>query len=140
MNTVTQTPATRTKHTLAATLALLVFGTFGVTPAFAKACKNVDVQVHNKTGKEVKIIDLDYYDIESGIWRSEPIINSTVGNGRYWQVERNLERVNGQDVTIRIDYRVRLKDRGFKQWSKVKNAKSSTARCGADSFYSVTLK
>lgn len=129
-----------TTRTVAATLALFALSTFAATPAFAKACKKVDIQAQNKSGKEVKVIDLDYYDKESGKWRSEPVKNNTIKNGRYWQIERNLERVNGQDVRVRVQYRVRIKNSGLKQWGKVKNAHSAWSECKKGGFYGVTLK
>lgn len=103
-----------TKTTVLAISTILLFGTFAATPVFAKACKNVHLEVKNTSNKPIEIVDIDYWDSESEKWRSEPVPNEIIHKNRTWQESRNLERVNGQPVKIRVEYK-RTK---WKKWSK----------------------
>ena len=62
------------KYLLKANLAFLTLAVplvFDITPAQASStCKDVYLQVINGTGKQIRVIDLDYYDPSDEKWRS----------------------------------------------------------------------
>ena len=118
-----------TKTTIVALSTVLLLGIFAATPAFAKACKKVHMEVKNKTGEQIKIVDLDYWDSESEKWRSEPVRNVNINNNRTWQATRNLERVNGQPVYLRVEYKE-------KKWSRLLQKRVWKAK--KSKFYSGT--
>ncbi len=131
------------KSTVIARSTALLLATFAATPAFAKACKNVHLEVKNETSKPIKILDLDYWDSESEKWRSEPVRNETIHKNRTWQENRNLERVNGQPVKVRIKYKKMKWSKFSKKW--VKKGKtirviSPTKQCARNSEFLVRIK
>ena len=89
--------------------AILLLSVLGAAPAMAKACKNVHIEAKNLTGQSITIVDLDYWDSESEKWRSEPLKNVPLKQNRTWQVNRHLERVNGQSVKVKVKYKYRAK-------------------------------
>ena len=104
--------------------AIILLSALGASPVMAKACKNVHIEVKNTTGKSLTIVDLDYWDSESEKWRSEPVKNTRISKNRTWQINRNLERVNGQSVKVRVKYKYK-----YKKWNKLfKRWNSKTAR------------
>lgn len=109
------------------------------TPTFAgQTCKDVHIVAYNETGKQVKVIDMDY-KMRNYRTKSEPIKNSEVPAGRPYTTTRNLEKAAGRDTKIIVKYRVRNSHSGFNQWSKILKATSSYAICGRYSAYSVTM-
>ena len=123
--------------------AIIILSTLGAAPAFAKACKNVHIEVKNTSGQEIKIIDLDYWDSESEKWRSEPVSNQVIKNNRTWQIQRNLERVNGQPVKLRVEYRERKWNKLLKKWvwTARKGKKHSTSKqCKRNSEYMISIR
>lgn len=99
-------------------------------------CKNVTVQVMNKTGKQIKVIDVDYHDYNKDIWRSEPTKNRKIGKGKTYTNRFNLEQVGNAHTQIRVKYRIK-KGMG---WSKVKKSWSNKGFCEDDKTYRVELK
>lgn len=130
------------KKTLMAICAVMLLGTFGATPAFAKACKNVHIEVKNGTGNKIKILDMDYWDSESEKWRSKPVKNEIINKNRTWQKNYNLGRVNGQDVRIRIKYKKQKWSKFFKKWvstGKTIRSMSKVSKCKRYAEYIMTL-
>lgn len=123
----------------------ILLSTLGAAPAFAKACKNVHLEVKNTTGQTIEIIDLDYWDSESEKWRSEPIPNETIRNNRTWQANRNLERVNGQSVKIKVKYKHKKKhwNKLLKRWKwkTVKSTHTSSSKtCRRNAEYIMSIR
>lgn len=138
----THTPSLLKKSTLAIG-AVIILSTLGASPAFAKSCKNVHIEVKNTSGQEIKIIDLDYWDSESEKWRSEPVSNQVIKNNRTWQINRNLERVNGQPVKVRVEYKVRKWNKLMKKWvwkARKSNKKSSSKQCYRGTEFLMSIK
>ena len=120
---------------------IIIVSALITSPTYAKNCRKVHLEVHNQTGVPIKIIDVDYWDEESEIWRSEPIKNEVINNNRFWQESRTLEHVYNQDVKIRYEYRIQ-KDRLFgngKKWSSKKRKYSAVRQCKKYKDYSVTI-
>ena len=131
------------KATLLTVTGALLLSTLTTTPVFAKACKSVYIEAKNQTGNKIKIVDLDYWDVESEKWRSEPTKNESINNGRVWQTTRNLERVNNQDVKIRIEYKKAKWNKLLKKWTwKAKKSKfvSTTKKCSRGVGFVMTIR
>ena len=105
---------------------------------FRRSCRDVYLEVENNTGDDILVIDVDYWDPSSEIWRSEPVSNETIRDGRSWQEERNLEKVDQMRTRIRVEYLTRV---GSDDWSdEVHQEESETAFCSSDdSEYIITL-
>lgn len=110
------------------------------SPALAsRHCKDVYLKVVNKTGDDIKVIDLDYYDPAYKKWRSEPVSNEVIPNNQIWQETRRLERVNEKNIRIRVEYRVPDSKR-MGGWSKVRTKESSSRQiCSPGKIYEVTV-
>ena len=128
------------KYLLKANLAFLTLAVplvFDITPAQASStCKDVYLQVINGTGKQIRVIDLDYYDPSDEKWRSEPVPNEEIDNGKTWQETRNLEKVNKMSVKIRVEYRV-AKSNG--KWGKVVKQEFPAQVCSHKTQYIMTV-
>jgi|GEM_PF-2787758 len=126
--------------------AIILLSTLGAAPAMAKACKDVHIEAKNLTNKHIPITDLDYWDSESGKWRSEPVPNTPLSNNRTWQINRNLERVNGQPVKVKVKYKYRAKKKYsklLKRWTykTVRKTHTSTSKlCERDSEFVMQLR
>ena len=139
----TSTTHSHLKTTSLAICALLLMSTFGAAPAFAKACKNIHIEVKNNTSDKVKIVDLDYWDAESEKWRSKPVKNEIINKNRIWQKNVNLGRVNGQDVKIRMEYKKVKWSKFFKKWvSKGRKIKAYSVmkKCTKNSEFIMNLR
>jgi hypothetical protein len=123
----------------ALTVLALVGMTAAATPALARGnCKHVFVQATNKTGKTVKVIDMDYMISGYGL-RSEPVKNQVIPVGGVWSITHNLEHANERNTQIIVKYRVQRRTHGLFQWSHVFKQKSSYQQCKMGRSYSVVL-
>ncbi len=98
-------------------------------PDFSASCKEVTLKATNNTGKEIKIIDLDFYDYVNKRWRSKVTKNERIANKKRWVKKFRLQKIGGDKTRVRFQYRVRLKDKGFKQWSKPINHETARLTC-----------
>jgi len=135
----------RIKQAVLSITALLLFSVLGASPALAKACKNVHIEVKNNTSAAIVITDLDYWDSESEKWRSEPVKNTLISKSRTWQINRNLERVNGQSVKVKVKYKYKYKkwNKLFKRWdwkTHRTSYTSSSKTCTRNAEYLVQLR
>ncbi len=135
---------TTTKRTLSIKFALLsslIPLLFTPTPAMAlfgrTTCRKVNVQAVNKTGAPIKIIDIEYFNPRTGLWKNEWVQNRVIGDDETWSEVRNLEKVYDLKTKVRFQYRT-LKN-GRWRW-KVSEKDSSTSRCGDNSTYKVVLR
>ncbi len=128
----------------ALTIAILCFAAaLAPNQAFAKSCRNVYLEVKNNSSNPIKIVDLDYWDSESEIWRSEPVRNEVIKKHRVWQETRNLEHVNNQPVKIRAEYRTGKWSKLLKRWNwsiKKHRLISPAKTCTKGTEYSVTIR
>ncbi|MEL7505612.1 MAG: hypothetical protein AAFN18_24450 [Cyanobacteria bacterium J06554_6] len=105
---------------------------------FRRSCQDVYLRVQNETGDSIRVIDLDYWDPSSEIWRSEPVSNETIPDGEPWQEERNLEQVDQMNIKVRVEYRIPDGDDG---WSdEIHEEESASAVCNRNSSYTITLE
>lgn len=125
--------------TLFAFTALAVAGMTAAPLALARGnCRQIFVQAVNKTGKTIKVIDMDY--MISGYGRkSEPVPNQIVPRGRIWSMTHNLERANERNTRIIVKYRVKRHDHGPFKWSHVFKKESAFRECKRGRSYSVVL-
>lgn len=114
---------------VATVLAAGVLSAAPFSPAMAADnCKNVVISVKNSTGRAIRVVDLDYRDYGSRIWRSEPTSNRVLASGARWSDKRRLENVNYETTRIRVQYQI-LKSNGkwkLKKYEKLSRAKRCT--------------
>lgn len=112
----------------------------GASPAFARGtCKDVYVQATNKTGKTIKVIDMDY-ELKGYGKKSEPVKNDEIPNNGFWTLSNNLERASGRETRIIVKYRIQKHASGPFKWSKVYKKYSGFQNCASNSTkYYVTI-
>ena len=108
-------------------------------PDFTAACKDVSIRANNRTGKEVKIIDVDFYDYVNNRWRSKVIKNEKVSKGKTWSKTLRLQKVGGDKTKLKIQYRVNSGGKLFKKWSKVINQETGSKNCQSGMTFSAEL-
>lgn len=140
---VIQNRRTSTKALIAGS-ALCLLAVLTPDYGYAKSCRNVHLEVKNQTGKSIKMVDLDYWDSESEKWRSEPVRNEVIKNGRTWQENRNLEFVNNQPVKIRVEYKTLKWHKWSKKWKWALRKSRFTTRnaktCTKNTEYIISLR
>lgn len=118
---------------VASALTALVFlaASAGVAAADSN-CNDFNIVVVNQYvgsdgyGKDIKVIDLDYWDDEDGKWRGEATSNHVIDYGSVHTWSKNLEKVGGElGVKVRIYYQVY--DNG--SWGDTKTKASTVFQC-----------
>lgn len=109
-------------------------------PDFSASCKDVSVSVKNKTGYDIKIVDIDFYDYVNNRWRSKFTKNTKVKKGRKWSKKLRLQKVGGDKTRVKFQYRVKNKGGVFNKWSKVVSRETSAKKCKAGIKFSKDLK
>lgn len=109
-------------------------------PDFSAACKDVSVFATNRTGQEIKIIDIDFYDYINKRWRSKIIKNKKVANGKTWKKKLRLQKVGGDKTKVRVQYRIRDNHGLINKWSKVKNRVTGAKTCRAGTTFSTEIR
>jgi hypothetical protein len=83
------------------------------------SCKNVTVHAVNKTGVDIKVIDVDYHDYYKKVWRSEPTPNRQISaNGKPYLWDFNLNQVDHTYTQIRVKYRKKVMAVGLEKYIK----------------------
>jgi len=108
-------------------------------PDFTPSCKDVAVKAVNRTGAEIKIVDVDFYDFENKRWRSKVIKNKVIAKGKSWSKKLRLQKVGGDKTKVKIQYRVKTGRGIFKKWSKVKSRVSPVRTCQRGTKFSTKL-
>lgn len=108
-------------------------------PDFTPACEDVTVRATNRTGREIKIIDVDFYDYQNGHWRSNAIKNKKVASGGTWSKQLRLQKVGGDRTKVRIQYRVKDEHSLLNPWSKVINRETGDQTCRKGTTFSASL-
>ncbi len=108
-------------------------------PDFSAACKDVSVRATNLTGKEIKIIDVDFYDYVNKRWRSKIIKNQKVANGKTWTKKLRLQKVGGDKTKIKVQYRIKDNHSIINKWSKVMNRETGAKTCRAGMTFSTDI-
>jgi hypothetical protein len=108
-------------------------------PDFSAGCKDVSVRVTNRTGKQIKLVDVDFYDYVNRRWRSKIIKNTEISNGRSWSKKLRLQKVGGDKTRVKIQYRVKSGNGLFTKWSKVINRETQVQTCHTGSKFSTEL-
>ncbi len=108
-------------------------------PDFSPGCKNVTIRAINQTGREIKVVDIDFYDYKQDRWRSKVTKNETVRSGRTFRRTLKLQKVGGDQTRVKIQYRVRKKASGLGQWSKVFEQQTAAKVCTNSTTFAVGL-
>jgi hypothetical protein len=98
------------KYTVGIAIAGLV-ALWNVPDASAAACRNVQIHVHNDLLSappgDIELFDFDYYDYNSHKFREENFVgNENIADGDDYQFSRDLEYVDGESISIRIQFRL----------------------------------
>ena len=109
------------------------------SPDFTPACKDVVIRATNRTGQEIKIIDVDFYDYENQRWRSKIVRNTKLPNGRSWSKRLRLQKVGGDRTKVRIQYQVKDRHNLINPWSKVIDWETASQTCRDGAHFSVVL-
>lgn len=103
------------------------------------ACKKATVHAVNKTGVDIKVIDVDYHDYYKKVWRSEGTPNRKISaNGKPYLWKFNLNQVDNAFTQIRVKYR--KKDSDGKYSKKVYRDWSDKLLCTEGKKYRVNLE
>lgn len=119
------------------TTLLPILGAASPAEAATRHCKKVNLEVINNSGKEIKVVDIDYYDVDAlGDWRSEPIANTEVDPGETWQKTRRLESVNQENTRVVVEYQTRDI---YGDWGRRQEASSAWQVCSRGATYTMTI-
>ncbi|MCU0682866.1 MAG: hypothetical protein MUF34_11550 [Polyangiaceae bacterium] len=105
-------------------------------------CSNFDIIVENNfvsggLGREIKVIDMEYFDNEDGKWRSEVTGNETINPGSSETWTKNLEYVGGESgVIVKIHYKAFVNG----AWTSTLFENSSSFQCVDNGFVRVTVE
>ncbi|MEM8506115.1 MAG: hypothetical protein AAF716_23565 [Cyanobacteria bacterium P01_D01_bin.1] len=114
-----------------------VLGAASPAEAATRHCKKVNLEVINNSGEEIRILDIDYYDVDAlGDWRSEPIANTEVADGEIWEKTRRLESVNQENTQVVVEYQTRNL---HGSWGRRQEANSSWQVCSRGATYTMTI-
>lgn len=108
-------------------------------PDFTAACKDVSVRAVNRSGKEIKIIDVDFYDYVNKRWRSKVVKNQKVAKGKTWSKKLRLQKVGGDKTRLKIQYRVKTGGGLFNKWSGVVNRETGAQTCQSGTTFTAEL-
>lgn len=108
-------------------------------PDFTAACKDVSVRAVNRSGKEIKIIDVDFYDYVNKRWRSKVVKNQKVAKGKTWSKKLRLQKVGGDKTKLKIQYRVKTGGGLFNKWSEVINRETGSQTCQSGTTFTTDL-
>jgi hypothetical protein len=131
------------------TKALLTGVTFAIATtaasmSFGGTCEDVNIVAHNKTGSQIKVIDMYYrtYDANGKEIqkREEAVKNRNVNAGNPFTTIRNLEGADGLLTKLYVEYRVRKKNSGFDQWTGVKRQATKKISCYDGRLFEFDLK
>ena len=70
------------------------------------ACRDITARLRNGTSQTITVLDLDYWDPVSKLWRSEPTINKQLSPGESWSKTSTLEKVGEQETKLRVKYKL----------------------------------
>lgn len=124
------------KFAVLTTMAPLFLASSPASAAFRNTCEDVGISVENNTGKAINLIDLEYYNDRTGLWKNLFVRNYILDNGESKTYTNNLLKVKKVDTKIRAQYRTQK--RGKWSW-KVSETDSDLGTCAAGSQYSITL-
>jgi len=100
-------------------------------------CPNVKIEATNNTGSEIKVIDVYFHDYTKGKWRSEPTKNARIANGKTYRKTVHLEKVDGENTQIRIEYRIK---RGVGWSTNIYKDWSRKSVCSEGKTYTVSIE
>jgi hypothetical protein len=80
-------------------VATLLTGAFAGNAIADQKCKSVDIKVTNSYGKNIKVVNVFYYDIEDKKWRDDNVSDKVINNGKSHTFDRGLEYVGNEKIT-----------------------------------------
>lgn len=114
----------------------------GGTAAADSKCQDFTIEVDNDfevngDPKDIKVVDLRYYDYEDSRWRPEALTDKVVSfHVEVEEWKKNLEYVGGEDIVLELSFVV--DDGGG--WGPVQTIQSSRFRCIDGDTYRVTVQ
>jgi hypothetical protein len=125
-------------------LATALILTVIASPAFAgkEKCEDVDIIVKNNSDRDIKVVDIRYWDTTigtNGDWRNENAVTGrTAGqNGGSTSYTRNLEEVkNDPGMKVQVEF----KESVLGKWKDAQWSSSSPVKkCVKGAEYTVTI-
>ena len=128
---------------LSGVMALALLGGWcGIASASGPKCSDVSIVVLNQYigndgyEKEIKVVDLDYWDDQDGKWRSETTSNHQIAFNATYTYTKNLSDVGGEPgVKIRIYYKVFANG----SWGDTQTRTSSAFECNDGDAVWITI-
>jgi len=117
------------KTLVSSTICALVL--FAGTAAADSKCQDFTIEIDNDyqlsgDPKDIKVVDLEYYDYEDTNWRNEVLGDQIVSyHDDVDEWEKNLEYIGGEDTVLRVWFRY---DVGA-GWSSLHSVDSPRFRC-----------
>ncbi len=105
-------------------------------PDFSPGCKDVKILARNRTGRKIKVVDIDFYDYKQNRWRSKLTRNKNVRAGEDFKRTYKLQKVLGDATKLKVQYRVH---RGGLRWSEVKEGVSPKTVCRRGMQFTLNL-
>ncbi len=99
-------------------------------------CKDVRIVGKNKTGKKIKVVDIDFYDYQKNGWRSKNTWNKKLENGETFDRKYRLQKVGGDATKVKIQYKVH--EGGWK-WSRMLSSSSSKRTCRDGMVFNIDI-
>lgn len=103
-------------------------------------CKNVTVKAHNRTGKDIKVVDVDFHHYATKTWHSKATWNEKVGKGKTYSKKMNLKKVGGEKMQIRVQYKIKNDGGIIKRYSSIVRDWSKSQECSDNNTINVYLK
>lgn len=105
------------------------------------SCKNVTVKAHNLTGKDIKVIDVDFHHYATKTWHSKTTWNKKiVKGGTYEKTFNKLKDVGGDVMQIRVQYKIRTDNKLINRYTRVVRDWSKRQECHHGNTINVYLK
>ena len=122
-------------------LAIALASMFVVSPVFAgkEKCKDVNIIVENYSDRDIKVIDIKYWDSTIGDWRNENGVSGKVAleDGGSVEYTRGLEEVkNDPEMKVKVEYKT---SKGGKWKDPTWSNPSPVAKCTKGQDYTVTV-
>ncbi len=113
----------------------------GASPAFAKSCKGVKLEIQNNSTHTISLRNAKIYDVYDDRTRTENISNKELLPGQSRTEKANLAKIGGKEFQWSVRYKSLVASKkGDAKWTKRKTSgKSSAIVCKKGSRYVISI-